>query len=182
MNQRRPPDLSETNWVFGYGSLIWRPGFEYTESAPALLGGAHRSLCVFSHRYRGTPDSPGLVFGLEPGGLCHGVAFQVAPEKWPDVCDYLWEREQVSGVYRPSVETVQLAGGRSVSALTFLADAEHGQYAGGLDLGEQVRLVRSGIGHFGSNIDYVLNTAKHLDELGIEDDYLSALVARLNQV
>jgi len=175
MNDIGLASIPQLDWVFAYGSLIWRPGFAPAGSEPALLVGAHRSLCIYSHLYRGTPDVPGLVFGLEAGGACQGVGFRIDPANWTEVCAYLWAREQVNGVYRPSVETIELANGDKVSALTFLADATHKQYAGKLTLEEQVTVVRSGFGTVGSNVDYVLNTAQHLEELGIADPNLRVI-------
>ena len=169
-----------TRWVFGYGSLIWRPGFDHLGSSPALLRGAHRSLCIYSHRHRGTPDRPGLVFGLVRGGSCRGVAFEVEEQRWPDVHDYLREREMDRGVYREAFRRVRLDNGRIVTALAFLVDDRHVQYAGRLDVAEQVRLVRSGVGESGPNHEYVLETARHLAQLGIRDRYLDAVVEALH--
>jgi cation transport protein ChaC len=173
--------MAEENlhWVFGYGSLIWRPGFAFRRSERALLRGAHRSLCIYSHTYRGTPELPGLVFGLARGGSCGGMAFAVDDALWPETLAYLRERELVSGVYREAMRPVRLAGGTMVEALAYLVDAAHPQYAGGLELAEQLRLVRRGRGNSGANIDYVLNTAAHLRQLGIRDRGLEALAAAL---
>ena len=161
--------------VFGYGSLIWRPGFDHGGAEPALLHGAHRCLCVFSHRYRGTAESPGLVFGLAPGGSCRGMAFAIRPETWPEVKDYLWDREMVTGVYRPSKRKVRLASGKEVNALVFLADATHAQYAGLLETEAQLRYIRDACGSMGPNIDYVVNTARHLAQMGIKDRQLDRI-------
>lgn len=166
-------------WVFGYGSLIWRPGFDYVASQPALLRGAHRSLCIYSHEHRGTPEAPGLVFGLRRGGACRGMAFEVAAASWPDVRAYLQEREQVTGVYREAIRAIRLGDGRMVPALAFMVDESHVQYAGRLAVEEQLALVRRGSGFSGPNIDYVLNTVRHLRTMGITDPYLFALADRL---
>ena len=171
-----------SRWVFGYGSLIWRPGFAFTSSSRALLRGAHRSLCVYSHRHRGTPQRPGLVFGLSRGGSCHGVAFEVPAADWPDVHAYLVAREMDRGVYREVWRPVRLRDGRSVSALAFVVDERHVQFAGRLALAEQVRLVRAGVGESGANPEYVLETARHLRHLGIRDRYLDELVEVLGGV
>lgn len=169
------------HWVFGYGSLIWRPGFAFVDKAPALLPGAHRQLCIYSFRHRGTEAQPGLVFGLMPGGSCHGMAFSVSEEAWPDVLAYLREREMDRGVYREAQRPVRLRSGETVIALAFVAAAEHPQFAGRLPLEEQVRLVRQGIGESGANPDYVLETAAHLRALGIRDRRLDDLVAALTR-
>ncbi|HHY50859.1 MAG TPA: gamma-glutamylcyclotransferase [Alphaproteobacteria bacterium] len=168
-----------TRWVFGYGSLIWRPGFEFLSSTRALLRGAHRSLCIYSHRHRGTPERPGLVFGLVRGGSCHGVAFEVAAARWDEVHEYLRAREMDRGVYREAIRPIRLADGRTVMALAFLVDERHVQYAGRLAIAEQARLVREGVGESGPNPEYVLQTAWHLRSLGIHDRNLDDLVAAL---
>ena len=168
-----------SHWVFGYGSLIWRPGFDYLRAAPALLRGAHRSLCIYSHRHRGTVEQPGLVFGLVRGGSCRGMAFEVAAERWQGVYEYLREREMDRGVYREARRPIRLADGETVTALAFVVDERHAQYAGRLEIAEQLRLVRSGIGESGPNHEYVLATARHLDALGMQDKYLSELVEQL---
>ena len=170
-----------THWVFGYGSLIWNPGFPYLSAQQGLLRGAHRSLSIVSHHHRGTVELPGLVFGLVRGGSCRGMVFEVAGGKWTEVRAYLQEREQVTAVYRDAMRPVRLADGRTVSALAFLVDERHEQFAGGLTLDQQLAMVRAGIGLSGRNIDYVLNTARHLQELGIRDRPLMALAALLEQ-
>lgn len=167
-------------WVFGYGSLIWKPGFAYAAARPAMLAGAHRSLCIYSHLHRGTPERPGLVFGLMPGGSCRGMAFAVSERDWPEVRDYLREREQATAVYREAMRPVRLADGAGVTALTFLVDPAHDQFAGRLSLADQARMILTAHGASGPNIEYVRNTARHLDELGIRDAQLRALVALLD--
>jgi cation transport protein ChaC len=166
-------------WVFGYGSLIWRPGFEHLRAVPALLMGAHRRLCIYSHRHRGTPERPGLVFGLVRGGSCRGMAFEVEAARWPQVHDYLLDREMDRGVYREALRAIHLSDGEAVTALAFMVDERHVQYAGRLEIAEQLRLVRAGIGESGPNDEYVLATARHLAQLGIRDKYLTELVEQL---
>lgn len=171
---------NSTHWVFGYGSLIWRPGFVFERQVPALLRGVHRRLCVYSYRHRGTELQPGLVFGLMPGGSCRGMAFEVTDARWPEVHAYLAEREMDRGVYREAVRPIRLADGEAVSSLAFLVDTRHAQYAGKLAIAEQVRVVRAGIGESGANPEYVLETARKLHELGLTDRYLDDVVAALN--
>ncbi len=168
-----------THWVFGYGSLIWNPGFPHVSAQQGLLRGAHRSLSIVSHHHRGTVERPGLVFGLTRGGSCRGMVFEVAAGEWPAVYAYLQEREQVTSVYRDVMRPVRLADGRTVSALAFLVDERHEQFAGHLELDQQLAMVRAGVGLSGRNVDYVLNTARHLRELGIRDRQLMALAALL---
>lgn len=166
-------------WVFGYGSLIWNPGFAYLRAEKALLYGAHRSLSIYSHRHRGTPERPGLVFGLSRGGSCLGVAFEVEADLWPQVFDYLQEREQDRGVYREAWRRVVTADGQPVEALTYLVNEDHPQFAGRLDVAEQVKLVAGGTGQSGRNTEYVRNTAQKLLALGIRDKALMEIVEAL---
>ncbi len=174
------PMTNANPYVFGYGSLLWNPGFPFLGAHRAVLHGAHRALSIYSHRHRGTPEQPGLVFGLSRGGSCHGVAFEVAAQEWPEVFAYLQAREQDRGVYREAWRAVTLAGGAPVRALAFLVNEDHAQYAGRLPLAEQVRIIAAGTGESGRNSDYVRNTARHLREMGIEDRMLSTLVAALD--
>ncbi len=173
-------DNAPTYWVFGYGSLIWRPGFSFVSAHQALLRGAHRQLCIYSYHYRGTKERPGLVFGLVRGGSCHGMAFEVAEADWPEVHEYLRARELISDVYRETSRAVRLADGRDVRALAYVVDEAHEQYAGALDVAAQLELVRDASGAMGPNTDYVLNTAWHLREMGIEDRRLKELTALLS--
>ena len=166
-------------WVFGYGSLIWNPGFAFRRSTKALLRGAHRSLSIYSHRHRGTPERPGLVFGLSRGGSCLGVAFEVDERNWPDVFDYLQAREQDRGVYREAWRNVVLDDRTSVRALAYLVNERHPQFAGRLDLSRQIELVRAGRGESGANTEYVRKTAEHLRQLGIRDATLMKVVEAL---
>jgi cation transport protein ChaC len=172
--------MDDPFWVFGYGSLMWNPGFRFRERHIATLGGAHRSLCVYSWHYRGSPEAPGLVFGLDHGGACRGIAYSVDPADREAVVDYLRQREQVTLVYREVYRPVRVEGRRApVRALTFTADRRHPQYAGRLSLDRQIAIVRSAAGAAGPNRDYVLSTAEHLAEIGIRDAWVEALVAAL---
>lgn len=163
-------------WIFGYGSLMWRPDFAFVETGKARLAGHHRSLCVYSHRYRGTPEAPGLVLGLDRGGSCVGLAFRVAPEAWADTLDAVRRREMVTGVYRETVVRVRLADGRGVPAVTYVADRSHAQYAGKLPRPAMLERVRHCAGSAGPNVDYVRNTHLHLRTLGIADPNLGWIV------
>lgn len=171
------------NWVFGYGSLMWNPGFPYIRAEQAEMHGVHRTLCVYSWVHRGTQAHPGLVLGLDEGGSCHGMAFQVADADWEAVLTYLREREQVTQVYLERVRPVFLQESqREVETCTFLVDHAHEQYAGALSLDDQFARVVDAVGQSGPNPDYVLNTVAHLDEMGLRDDELHALADRLRAV
>lgn len=162
-------------WVFGYGSLMWRPGFAHAESVRARFPGYHRSLCVLSHVHRGTPDNPGLVLGLDRGGSCVGMAFRVPYEGREAAIAYLRERELVTHVYREVVRPVYLADGRMVEALAYVVDRKHPQYAGRMPVETAAGMVRGAHGISGPNADYVINTVSHLDILGIRDRGLEML-------
>lgn len=169
-------------WVFAYGSLMWNPGFPFLESQPAVIGGYHRRFCVSSHRYRGTPERPGLVLGLDRGGSCRGMAFRVAPDHVPETLDYLWEREMINRVYRPKLLPVRLRdGGGPVTACTFVVDRAHGQYCGCLDEATMAARIAGCCGECGPNLDYLANTVAHLEELGIHDKRLSSLLDAVNR-
>jgi cation transport protein ChaC len=167
-------------WIFGYGSLMWRPGFDYDEKLIALVRGYHRALCVYSHVHRGTPERPGLVLGLDRGGSCKGIAFRVSQRKAADTIAYLRAREQVTMVYREIVLKASTADGRTVKCLSYAVDRTHEQYAGMLDLPELERFVAQGIGVSGANPDYVRNTYEHMAGLGIADPTLKALTQRFS--
>ena len=168
----RCPELPSGDlWVFGYGSLMWNPGFEYIESAPALLRGYHRAFCVYSTTYRGTPEQPGLVLGLNRGGACRGIGFLVGEARVRDVLETLWEREMSRLVYEPKLLPIELDA-RRVDALTFVADPSHESYAGRLELERVAETIASCCGARGPNIEYLANTLRHLEELGIEEKKL----------
>src|SRR5436190_15498800 len=164
-------------WVFGYGSLMWRPGFEFLERIPARLIGEHRALCVYSFVHRGTPEKPGLVLGLDRGGACRGVAYRVAPQLREKTIGYLREREQATSVYLETYRQVEIIATpqRRVRALVFCVDRGHVQYAGRLTIEQQVHLVRQGHGRSGDNREYVLSTVDALETLGFRDRDLHLL-------
>lgn len=168
-------------WVFAYGSLMWRPDFEFLERRPARLIGAHRALCVYSFVHRGTPEKPGLVLGLDRGGNCRGIAYRVAESKRFETIAYLRAREQVTMVYREVTRSVWLDDNpqRRVAALCYVVDRGHEQYAGRLSLDQQVHLVRQGHGRSGNNRDYVLAAVKEIEHQGFRDVQLHLLAERL---
>jgi cation transport protein ChaC len=177
-NKPSPEDL----WVFGYGSLMWRPGFDFLEQVPARLIGEHRALCVYSFDHRGTPEKPGLVLGLDRGGACRGIAFRVPARRRDETIEYLRSREQTTHVYREVTRSVWLGNEarQRVSALAYVVDRGHIQYAGRLSLSEQLRLIRQGHGRSGNNRDYVLSTVKSIEAQGFRDAQLHRLALMLH--
>lgn len=171
----------EDLWVFGYGSLIWHPGFEFLEQSPAVAHGVHRRLCVYSFRYRGTEQAPGLVAGLMRGGCCHGMAFRVCRTRIPETRAYLTDREQTSKVYHEVVRPVRLRDGRTIRALCYVVDQTHRQFAGKLDREQQLALIQRSHGDRGPNRDYVCNTAKALTNMGVQDRTMTWLASALEK-
>jgi cation transport protein ChaC len=162
-------------WVFGYGSLIWNPGFEVVESHPARLFGLHRSLCIYSWVHRGTRQFPGLVLGLDKGGSCSGMAFKVHSKNREPVIEYLRERELVTKVYKESWRQIKFKSGSSEQALTFVVDRSSPQYSGLLDIEKQIEIVSSAKGNSGPNNEYLLKTVEHLKSISIRDHSLESI-------
>ncbi len=179
---RLQPPAGQDFWVYGYGSLMWHPGFPHLEVRKARLRGYHRRFCVYSVRYRGTPERPGLVLGLDRGGSCMGLAYRVPAAEGEAVMDYLYEREMITGVYIPRWVTVQTGEG-DLAAATFVVDPAHPQYAGRLSVSETAELIVQGYGQRGPCGEYLENTVGHLEALGIDAGWLKRLlhtVRRLN--
>lgn len=172
-------DYKNGLWVFGYGSLIWNPGFAYAEKQRAVLTGFKRSFCLWSVHYRGNAQRPGLVLGLDPlaGARCEGVAYFIEPADAERVHAYLRARELVSYAYYERFEPLALADGRHAEALCYVVDPEHSQYAGGLEPAAQAEVIAAAKGSAGPNLEYLQNTAQHLAELGIQDAEIEALWA-----
>ena len=166
-------------WVFGYGSLIWNPGFAHVETQRARLSGYRRALCVRSWVHRGTRENPGLVLGLDRGGSCVGMAFRVPGELHAQVMDYLRARELVTHVYLERQLAARLADGRKVDVVTYVCDRSHEQFAGALDEAEAAEIVRNASGKSGDNPAYVLSAIEHLRALGIRDHWLERVGERL---
>jgi cation transport protein ChaC len=159
-------------WVFGYGSLMWDPGFAHSESRSALLRGYHRVFKLSSTRSWGSPEAPGLVASLLPGGSCRGRAFRVAPGDREQVLDYLAWRERA--YLRRQVRLGLDAG--EVAAVTHVADPSHPRFLGALAPEQAARLIRQGVGDKGSSRDYLANTVDHLEQLGLRDGALHDLL------
>lgn len=164
-------------WVFGYGSLMWRPGFAHVETQRARLFGYRRALCVTSHVHRGSVEKPGLVLGLDKGGSCVGLAFRVPGELEGEVMAYLRERELVTNVYKERLLKVRLRAGRDVEAVGYVVDREHHQYAGHLSAEEAATRVAGAVGRSGANEEYVLNTVAHLEAMRISDHWLERVAS-----
>lgn len=171
-------------WVFGYGSLMWDPGFAYCERLTARLEGWHRSFCMRSIHYRGTAERPGLVLALDAaeGASCAGVAFGVAPGEEDQVRAYLHAREMISDAYNEALLPVTLSDGRRVEAVSYVIDHGHAQYCQGLSLEDQAQIIAVAAGATGSNADYLWNTTLHLAELGLGDADLDWLAERVRQI
>lgn len=173
---------NEDLWIFGYGSLMWRPGFEHKGIQDARLFGYHRSFCVSSVVHRGTHEKPGLVLGLDRGGSCRGKAILCPSDIREPVVDYLYRREMVTRVYVPKMVTLELSGSRQkVRALTFVADPLHEQYCGSPTIEEAARIIASASGRGGPNKDYLKSTVDHLDEFGIADGPLHKIMKLVDQ-
>jgi glutathione-specific gamma-glutamylcyclotransferase len=164
-------------WVFGYGSLIWHPGFDFVERRIGVLRGYARSFCMTSIHYRGTPERPGLVLALDadPEGVCEGVLFRVARPNAEATLAYLRERELVSYAYLERVLPVEQDSGETLAAVSYVMNRDHPQYRGDLDLEGQAAVIAEAAGPRGPNADYLFNTVRSLDDLGLVDAHLLAL-------
>ena len=168
---------ADCGWVFGYGSLMWRPGFDYLERRAAVLHGRRRAFCIYSVHHRGTPARPGLVLGLAPGGSVRGVAYRIADGRWADVITYLRDREQPTETYVESSAVVRLAGGTACRAVVFLSDVTHAQWAGVLSPETQADLITGATGLSGRNTDYLRDLVAHLKAERIADKTMERLLA-----
>lgn len=169
-------------WVFGYGSLMWNPGFEHVNSQIARISDYRRSFCMRSIHHRGTVADPGLVLALDAvdGAYCDGLAFQVEAQNGDQVVEYLRERELISSAYLEANLPITLRGGDQVMAVTYVIDAGHDQYCGDLTLETQAQIIATAVGGRGPNAEYLHNTASHLHELGISDGDLDWLSQRVD--
>ena len=167
-------------WVYAYGSLIWRPDFAFAERRLATLHGYHRSLCLWSRVNRGTPESPGLVFGLDRGGSCRGMVYRIAGAHVSECFEALWRREMSTGAYLPRWLNCSTDGG-TVSALVFTMNRASPSYIQELPEAELLAVIRRASGQYGACIDYVTQTAESLSAAGISDRRLSHIVRRLTE-
>lgn len=181
-----PDDATEPQdvWIFAYGSLIWRPGFDYAERRLARLDGYRRAFCMASIRYRGTPEAPGLVLALDraPGGHCTGVAYRVEAARSAEVIAYLRARELVSYAYDEMILPVGLRDGPQVAAICYVVNRAHAQYRGGLSLDDQAAVIARSAGPMGPNAEYLMNTVESLSALGLDDAEMLDLAARVRRL
>jgi cation transport protein ChaC len=166
----------DQHWVFGYGSLMWRPGFAFAERRRARVWGLRRAFCIYSVHHRGTPMRKGLVLGLAPGGSTVGAAYRVTEADWPHTYAYLVEREQPTETYVEASVMAQLDDGGRVRALSFLSDRAHPQWAGVLGLDVQAQLIAGAEGLSGRNVDYLRDLVAHLREAGARDRGMEGLL------
>jgi cation transport protein ChaC len=164
-------------WVFGYGSLMWRPDFPFVERRGGTLHGRRRAFCIYSVHHRGTHERPGLVLGLAPGGAVRGVAYRVDEADWPQVHAYLKVREQPTETYIEASRHVRLDDGRRVEALVFLSDVRHPQWAGALGMERQADLIAGSVGLSGRNVDYLRDLVEHLREMRVRDAGMERLLS-----
>ena len=167
-------------WVFAYGSLLWNPLFPFAEARPASVRGRHRRFCLWSLASRGTTKRPGLVLGLDRGGSCHGVIYRLPADCARDELTLLWRREMVVGAYHPRWLRVR-AGRREMTALAFVVDRRHPQYAGKLSLDQQASVLSRAVGVFGSSADYLERARIALVTHGIVDPYLEKLAQMVSR-
>jgi cation transport protein ChaC len=177
----READAAHDLWVFAYGSLIWNPGFPYRSREAATLIGYHRRYCVRSIVYRGAPEAPGLVLGLERGGACQGVVYRVAAELAGSTMQYLRERELITSVYIEIVAPVETRDGARREAVTYVADPAHEQYAATSDFEAMVETIRCACGIAGPNYEYAINTWANLASLGLDDRYVAEVADALRR-
>lgn len=173
-----------TMWVFGYGSLLWNPGFAVAEQVVATLAGYSRSFCMRSIHHRGTEDHPGLVLALDHdvAHACEGVALAVSPGQEEQTLVYLRERELISSAYMEKELEIDLIDGRRVTALAYVINPDHVQYCGGLPLEEQAQIIATAHGGMGPNCEYLFNTAAHLSQIGLHDPDLEWLSNRVRSL
>ncbi|MGE5269753.1 MAG: gamma-glutamylcyclotransferase [Thiohalocapsa sp.] len=171
-------EAQEPVWLFAYGSLMWNPEFAFAEARPALLYGYHRSFCLYSRDYRGTPERPGLVLGLDRGGSCHGIAYRLPPAGVGEALDRIWAREMTGGVYEMRTVALRTPPG-PVTAQACVVRRQSPDYAGRLSVERAASVLAEAIGGRGSGRDYLANTARHLEMLGIRDRLLQRIALRV---
>ena len=163
-------------WLFGYGSLIWRPEFGFAERRAASVHGWHRALKMWSRVNRGSVQTPGLVFGLLSGGSCRGVVFRVPKDEGLETLKRLWLREMPTGVYDPKWLQCGTAEG-PVRALAFTLSRRSPNFTGELSDERYRHIFANAVGRYGSSLDYARQTLLELQRHAIHDVALARLVA-----
>ena len=176
--------LPDPLWVFAYGSLMWKPGFDFAERQRARVSGYHRCFCMRSIHHRGTKEEPGLVLALdpEPQSHCEGVAFRIDPDKATQTVAYLRERELISSAYREAIAEITLPDGSTAPSLAYVMDQSHAQYCGRLSLSEQAEIISRARGGMGHNSDYLFATVDSLQQMGCPDPDLSELAQTVRKL
>jgi glutathione-specific gamma-glutamylcyclotransferase len=182
------PTAAHDLWIFAYGSLMWRPDFQYVQARRARLTGWHRRFCIVSRYYRGSAENPGLLLGLDRGGTCEGIAYRIAADRAREVLSYLRIREQISGVYREARVAIALhpiedgAAPARQTAVVFLAEPAHPSFMPRLAMAQQARILANARGSTGSNFEYLANTVSELNRMGIRERELERLLALIGPV
>ncbi len=161
-------------WVFGYGSLMWDPAFRFAEVRRATLTGYHRRFCLRSEVGRGTPEKPGLMAGLDLGGVCNGLVFRVEADRLEEESHYIWRREMLLRSYAPEFLPMETGQG-AVEAMAFVVNRDNPLLLPPMDLAETARRIAQAEGYLGPNIDYLENLASAFEVLGMEDEELFRL-------
>ena len=174
-------EFANLSWVFGYGSLMWNPGFPFIDQQPAELIGYHRAFCIYSQHHRGTQETPGLVLGLDRGGSCIGIAYEVAKSDWLSTINYLDERELIGNyAYTPVKRKLYISSGQ-VDAYTYIADPNHQNYAGKISLKTAAKIIRGARGSGGSNYNYLIEVVRQLNAFGYVEDSINTLLASVQK-
>ena len=171
---RRPDD---DLWVFGYGSLIWDPGFEFSEVVRAYAPDWQRHF-ILKDEYggRGTKAQPGVMAALDRGEGCHGLAFRIPRELIEAKTQILWKRERIAHAYVPDFINLESSIGR-LSALTFIVDTNAKMIDAEMSWEDQVRFCATGQGEFGTSLEYVENLVTHFEAMKIDAPRVKALMA-----
>ncbi len=171
---------NQSVWIFAYGSLMWNPAMQIAERRFARVHGFHRSFCLWTPLGRGSPDNPGMVLGMKPGGSCNGVVLRLAPDSVDDETRILWRREMFAGVYQPRWVRAYLSRG-AVDAIAFAMNTSHQRYTGDIPAERMVRALATASGRLGSSYDYLASTVAQLDELGVRDGAMHRLLLQVEK-
>ena len=179
--EARPADAADT-WIFAYGSLMWNPMVEFEKRQTAILHGWHRSFCLRMVAGRGSPENPGRMLALRPGGHTNGVALKLPDALLDDELRLIWIREMVLGSYRPTWASITLADGAETHALAFVADESREQFEPDSCVATVAPLIGTAAGKFGSNSEYLLKLREALFECGLRDSYIEELASEIERL